>query len=97
MGDPVHASHEHTGASIMLRHDQVHAEVTIGTKVFLEAPSDFARIKVERTNIYLTNHTTIITNSLGDLPFTRTFTLEPLYVQQSNALLTTLHSLKVSH
>ena len=97
MGDLVHASHEHTGASIMLRHDQVHSEVMIGTKVFLKAPSDFERIKVERTNIYLTNHTTIIANPLGHLPFARTLTLEPVYVQQSNALLMTLHSLKVSH
>jgi len=81
----------------MLRHDQVHVKVMAGTKVVLGASSDFARIKVKRTKIYLTNHTTIITNPLGHLPYTRRLTLEPLYAQQSNALLTTLHSLKVSH
>jgi len=77
VGDPVHASREHIGASIMLRHDQVHVEVTIGTKVFLRAPSDVSQIKVKRTKIYLANHTTIVTNPLGHLPYARTLTLKP--------------------
>ena len=65
MGDPVHVSHEHTGALILLRHDQVHIKATTGTKVVIRASLDFSQIKVKRTKIYLANHTTIITNPLG--------------------------------
>jgi len=83
VGDPVHASHEHIGASIMLRHDQVHVEVTIGTIVFLRAPSDFSRIKVKRNKIYLANHTTIITNPLGHLPYARKLTLKPFHAKEN--------------
>ena len=75
MEDPVHASHKYIRALIMSRHDQVHVEVMIGTKVFPRAPSNFSRIKVKRTKIYLANHTTIITNLLGHLPYARTLTL----------------------
>jgi len=76
VGDPVHASHEHTGALILSRHDQVHVEATTGTKVVVGASSYFFHIKVKRTKIYLANHTTIINNPLGHLPYTRTLTLK---------------------
>ena len=79
MGDPVHASHEHTGALMLLRHDQVHIEAIIGTKVFLEASTNFFQIKVKRTKIYLVNHITIIHNPLGHLPYTITLTLKPFH------------------
>jgi len=63
----------------MLRHDQVHLEVTIGTKMLLEASIDFIQIKVRRTKIYLANRTTIINNPLGHLPYARTVTLKPFH------------------
>ena len=79
MGDPINASHEHTGASIMSRHDQVHIEAMTGTKVVIIASLNFSHTKVKRTKIYLANHTTIIHNPLGHLPYARTLTLEPFH------------------
>ena len=49
MGDPDHASHEHTKALILSRHDQVHIKAMKGTKVVIGASSDFSHIKVRRT------------------------------------------------
>ena len=79
MGDPVHASHEHTGALILSRHDQVHIKAMKGTKVVIGASLDFSHIKIRRTKIYLANHTTIINNPLGHLPYARTLTLKPFH------------------
>ena len=62
-----------------------------------EHPQTLPGLKVKRTKIYLTNHTTIIANPLGHLPYIRILTLESLYAQQNNALITTLHFLKVSY
>ena len=79
MGDPVHASHEHTGTLILSRHDQVHVEATKDTKVVIGVSSIFFYFKVERTKIYLANHTTNINNPLGHLPYARTLTLKPCH------------------
>ena len=63
----------------MSRHDQVHVEAMEGTKIVIRASSDFSHIKVRRTKIYLTNHTTIINNPFGHLPYARKLTLEPFH------------------